>query len=104
MAETIASTENTGFRPSVTLQKFLKNAMTHSPPSTESEDALYQAAKALVLNQRKASVALVQRHLRLGYKTTCRLFERMQAEGVVVPLEGEDRRWVLSEGALQRAD
>lgn len=64
--------------------------------STESEEALYQAAKALVLQQREASVSLVQRHLRLGYARACALFERMQAEGVVVRMEGEDKRWAIN--------
>jgi len=68
----------------------------HTMPDTnESEEALYQAAKALVLQQRKASVSLVQRHLRLGYLRACALFERMQAEGVVVPVAGEERRWAI---------
>ncbi len=65
------------------------------PDPTESEEALYQATKALVLQQREASVSLVQRHLRLGYARACGLFERMQAEGVVVRVEGEERRWMI---------
>ena len=67
------------------------------PDPTESEEALYQATKALVLQQREASVSLVQRHLRLGYARACAMFERMQAEGVVVRVEGEERRWVIEE-------
>lgn len=58
-------------------------------------DALYAQAKALVLDQGEASVALVQRHLRLGYGTACALFERMQAAGLVVPMPGATRQWVL---------
>lgn len=58
-------------------------------------DALYARAKALVLEHGEASVALVQRHLRLGYGTACALFERMQAAGLVAPKPGATRQWVL---------
>jgi S-DNA-T family DNA segregation ATPase FtsK/SpoIIIE len=51
-----------------------------------------------VLQQREASVSLVQRHLRLGYARACGLFERMQAEGVVVPVEEENKRWAINGG------
>ena len=66
-------------------------------------DALYEHAKALVLSQNSASVALVQCHLRLGYSAACKLFERMQEQGVVKPVPGRIRQWTLVEqgGALE---
>jgi S-DNA-T family DNA segregation ATPase FtsK/SpoIIIE len=67
------------------------------PESAESEEALYQAAKALVLQQRDASVSLVQRHLRLGYARACALFERMEAEEVVVRVCENEKRWALKQ-------
>lgn len=58
-------------------------------------DTIYARAKSLVVDQNQASVALVQRHLRLGYGAACALFERMQAEGLVAPIPGATRQWVL---------
>ena len=61
------------------------------------ELARYEAAVRIVLLHQQASVALVQRHLRLGYADTCRLFERMQAEDIVVSVVAAGRVWALSE-------
>jgi len=60
-----------------------------------SHDETYGRAVAIVLGRREASVSLVQRHLRLGYRATCALFERMQAEGLVAPATGKAKEWVL---------
>lgn len=61
------------------------------------EQPRYEAAVRIVLEHQQASVALVQRHLRLGYADTCSLFERMQAEGIVVSVVAAGRVWALSE-------
>ena len=68
-------------------------------------DPLYQAAVEIVLQNRLGSVALVQRHLRLGYELTQKLLERMQAEGIVGQIQENGLREVLAPlaetGALQ---
>jgi DNA segregation ATPase FtsK/SpoIIIE and related proteins len=64
-------------------------------------DTIYAQTKALALQHGRASVALVQRHLRLGYGAACGLFERMQAEGLVEPVAGADRQWVLVKGDMK---
>lgn len=56
----------------------------------------YKAAVDLVLQHQRASVALVQRHLRLGYAEACTLFERMEADGIVTPVVAAGRVWTLS--------
>lgn len=43
----------------------------------------YQQALALIIRERRASVAFIQRHLLLGYAKTKRIIERLEAEGVV---------------------
>ena len=68
-------------------------------------DPLYQAAVEIVLQNRLGSVALVQRHLRLGYERAQKLLERMQAEGIVGEIQENGLREVLAPlaktGALQ---
>ncbi len=60
------------------------------------DHTLYEAAIRIVLQEQSASVALVQRHLRLGYTDACALFERMQEQGVVVSVVAAGRVWALS--------
>jgi DNA segregation ATPase FtsK/SpoIIIE-like protein len=53
-----------------------------------SGDPLYAAARSLVLRSRRASISLVQRHLRIGYGRASRLLDAM--EGDVLSVRGED--------------
>jgi DNA segregation ATPase FtsK/SpoIIIE, S-DNA-T family len=46
-------------------------------------DAMYDQAVAVVLQHRKASISLVQRHLRIGYNRAARLLEQMEKSGLV---------------------
>lgn len=62
----------------------------------EEEDPLYDQAVAVVTQSRKASISYVQRRLRVGYNRAARLVERMEAAGVVGPLEGSGSREVLA--------
>ncbi|WP_227496442.1 DNA translocase FtsK [Massilia litorea] len=60
-------------------------------------DPLYGAARSLVIRSQRASISLVQRHLRIGYGHACRLLESM--EGDILSAPGEDgKRTVLVPG------
>ncbi|WP_339941280.1 DNA translocase FtsK, partial [Undibacterium luofuense] len=61
---------------------------------TES-DALYDQAVAIVLKNRRASISLVQRHLRIGYNRAARLLEQMEASGVVSSMQSNGNREIL---------
>ena len=54
----------------------------------------YEAAVALAARLGQASAALIQRHLRIGYKRAARLIEAMERDGVVGPADGGRRREV----------
>ncbi len=46
-------------------------------------DPMYDQAVAIVLEHRRASISLVQRHLRIGYNRAARLLEQMEKSGLV---------------------
>jgi S-DNA-T family DNA segregation ATPase FtsK/SpoIIIE len=58
-------------------------------------DALYDQAVAVVLKHRRASISLVQRHLRIGYNRAARLLEQMEQSGVVSSMQSNGNRDIL---------
>jgi S-DNA-T family DNA segregation ATPase FtsK/SpoIIIE len=58
-------------------------------------DALYDQAVAVVLKHRRASISLVQRHLRIGYNRAARLLEQMENSGVVSAMQSNGNRDIL---------
>jgi S-DNA-T family DNA segregation ATPase FtsK/SpoIIIE len=58
-------------------------------------DPLYDEAVAMVLKSRRASISLVQRHLRIGYNRAARLIEEMERAGLVSAMQTNGNREVL---------
>jgi S-DNA-T family DNA segregation ATPase FtsK/SpoIIIE len=58
-------------------------------------DPMYDQAVALVLQTRRPSISLVQRHLRIGYNRAARLIEQMERAGLVTPMQTNGNRDVL---------
>jgi len=58
------------------------------------EDPLYEEAKRVVIEARKASASLLQRRLRIGYARAARLIDMLEERGVVGPGEGAKPREV----------
>ncbi|HYD62364.1 MAG TPA: DNA translocase FtsK 4TM domain-containing protein [Noviherbaspirillum sp.] len=58
-------------------------------------DALYDQAVAVVLKNRRASISLVQRHLRIGYNRAARLLEQMEQSGLVSSMQSNGNREIL---------
>jgi DNA segregation ATPase FtsK/SpoIIIE, S-DNA-T family len=58
-------------------------------------DPLYDEAVAIVLKHRRASISLVQRHLRIGYNRAARLLEAMEQAGVVSTMQSNGNRDIL---------
>ncbi len=59
-------------------------------------DALYDQAVEIVLKNRRASISLVQRQLRIGYNRSARLIEAMEKAGLVSAMDGRGGREVLA--------
>ncbi|MGE5384875.1 MAG: DNA translocase FtsK [Betaproteobacteria bacterium] len=58
-------------------------------------DPLYDQAVDIVLKNRRASISLVQRHLRIGYNRAARLIEAMEKAGLVSEMDARGGREVL---------
>ena len=58
-------------------------------------DPLYDQAVEIVLRTRRASISLVQRHLRIGYNRAARLIEQMEQAGMVSSMQSNGNREVL---------
>jgi S-DNA-T family DNA segregation ATPase FtsK/SpoIIIE len=59
-------------------------------------DPLYDQAVEVVLKNRRASISLVQRHLRIGYNRSARLIEAMEKAGLVSAMDGRGGREVIA--------
>lgn len=62
-------------------------------------DAIYPEAVKIVLRHGKASISLVQRHLRIGYNRAARLIETMERNGLVSAIDSSGSRQVLENAA-----
>jgi S-DNA-T family DNA segregation ATPase FtsK/SpoIIIE len=65
-------------------------------------DPLYDQAVAIVLQSRRASISLVQRHLRIGYNRAARLIEDMERAGLVSSMATNGNREVLVPGGSEK--
>ena len=64
-------------------------------------DPMYDQAVAVVLKHRRASISLVQRHLRIGYNRAARLLEQMEQSGLVSPMQSNGNREILVPGSKE---
>jgi len=69
--------------PEAQMDEFLSN-----------EDPLYNQAKQIVLQTRKASTSYIQRKLGVGYARAARLIDSLEERGIVGPQEGSRQREV----------
>ena len=68
-----------------------------------SGDPLFEEAKKLVIEARKASSSLLQRRLRVGYARAARLIDMLEEKGVVGPGEGAKPREILINTEMSQA-
>jgi DNA segregation ATPase FtsK/SpoIIIE, S-DNA-T family len=58
-------------------------------------DPMYDQAVGIVLQHRRASISLVQRHLRIGYNRAARLLEQMEKSGLVSSMSTNGNRDII---------
>ncbi len=66
-----------------------------SAGASGESDAMYDEAVAIVLQHRRASISLVQRHLRIGYNRAARLLEQMEKSGLVSAMGSNGNRDII---------
>ncbi len=73
--------------------------LSHEKSSSNKVDAekdpLYDEAVAIILKNRRASISLVQRHLRIGYNRAARLLDAMESAGIVSEMGSNGNREIL---------
>jgi len=63
--------------------------------SDGESDPMYDQAVAIVLQHKRASISLVQRHLRIGYNRAARLLEQMEKSGLVSSMATNGNRELI---------
>jgi DNA segregation ATPase FtsK/SpoIIIE, S-DNA-T family len=66
-----------------------------SSGNSDSGDALFDQAVAMVARERKASTSFVQRHLQIGYNRAALIIEEMEAQGMIGKPNHVGKREVL---------
>ncbi|MDD5032735.1 MAG: DNA translocase FtsK [Candidatus Pacebacteria bacterium] len=61
----------------------------------DEEDELYEQAREIIIQSKRASTSLLQRRLRVGYSRAARLLDMMEERGVVGPPDGSRPREIL---------
>jgi len=72
-----------------------KSISSLSLEDTDDDDDLYEEAKQVVIDAKKASTSYLQRKLKVGYARAARLMDILEERGVVGPADGAKPREVL---------
>ena len=72
-----------------------EQASTPLAAEGSENDSMYDQAVAIVLQHRRASISLVQRHLRIGYNRAARLLEQMEKSGLVSGMSSNGNRDII---------
>ncbi len=68
------------------------------------EDPLYEEAKKIVIETKKASASFLQRRLRIGYARAARLLDILEEKGIIGPGEGAKPREVFLKQETQNEE
>lgn len=78
-----------------TTNAFHQAAQQLHEDSPSQNDALFDQAVSIVVQNQRASISLVQRELRIGYNRAARLIEEMEVKGIVSPMRSSGGRDVV---------
>jgi S-DNA-T family DNA segregation ATPase FtsK/SpoIIIE len=73
----------------------LGDLMGEGGSGSGEKDPMYDQAVEVVLKNRRASISLVQRHLKIGYNRAARLVEDMEKAGLVSTMSSSGQREIL---------
>lgn len=79
-------------QPAVASSEILDSRFDFEEIAGDTDDELYEEAKKVVIQSRKASASLLQRRLRVGYARAARLLDMLEGDGVVGPGDGAKPR------------
>ncbi|UGQ47934.1 DNA translocase FtsK [Massilia endophytica] len=79
-----------------TLEEGGGDVMAGEGGASGEADPMYDQAVQVVLKNRRASISLVQRHLRIGYNRAARLLEQMEQSGVVSAMQSNGNRDIIA--------
>ncbi len=86
-------------KPNYTILVPETTSSSHSSGSGEApedvDDAFFEQAVRLVVNNGQASTSMLQRRFRIGYTRAARIVEMMEEKGIVGPLNGAKPRELL---------
>jgi len=77
-----------------TLSAELENTSEEISEEIDYDDLLYEDAKKIVFEYKKASASLLQRRLKIGYARAARLLDILENRGIIGPGEGAKPREV----------
>ncbi len=86
------------FNPEVDLQQLKQESSGSNGQGSNGDivdDPMYEQALDFVLEQGKASISMIQRHLRVGFNRAARYVEQMEKDGVIGPQDGSKPRNVI---------
>jgi S-DNA-T family DNA segregation ATPase FtsK/SpoIIIE len=69
----------------------------------DTDDALYEEARAIIIEAGKGSTSYLQRKLKVGYARAARLMDMLEERGVIGPADGAKPREVLERGPQNSA-
>lgn len=76
------------------LERELEEPVASSNISVREQDSLYEEAKQIVIESKKASASLLQRRLSVGYARAARLLDILENKGIIGPGDGAKPRKV----------
>ena len=70
-------------------------AQVHTAGGTEEDDQMYAEVVAFLKEIDEVSISLLQRKFRIGFNRSARIIEQLEAQGLIMSLDGGKTRKVV---------